>query len=252
MAKWKEVKKFLFHEFPEGWFYSREKVSERAAVMSAFLVAITFLMFIWFAVNAPIETTEVAGKEVVKAGGMKWRWIGIVYAVMGSFAVTLTAIEWVKSKKLRPVAVPMPGPGDWDIPEVVVVGVAIAGGAMLVSSLAFATTGTWAFVLQIFPKMPLTNWAIVGFSIPIIEEAFFGSVIAGSFTENYGLAVGLMVPSTIFALFHWGVYGLSASLLVPIFLFRSLATLSMVFSRSWLVGVVGHILVNSASVLMVF
>lgn len=80
--------------------FSKEKVSKTAATMSAFLVALTFVMFTWVAVNAPVETTKVAGKEVVKAGGFRWRWLGIVYAVMGSFGITLAGIEWVKSKKL--------------------------------------------------------------------------------------------------------------------------------------------------------
>lgn len=246
MAKWNEIRKYLFREFPEGWFFQREKVDERAASMSAFLVALTFLMFVWFTVNAPVETVEIAGKKVVKAGGMKWRWLGIVYATMGSFSIALTGIEWIGSKKLRPLAVPMPGGGDWGMLKCVATGIVI-GGVIFALSLPFATMKA-PFTLTIFPESPLINWAIVGFSIPIIEEAFFSGIIGASFTENYGLSIGLMVPSTIFGIFHWGIYGLSTPLFISLFLFRSLSTLSMVFSRSWIPGLTAHIFINTASI----
>jgi len=237
---------------PEGWFLQKEKVSKRANTGFAFLLALTFLLFLWLAVNAPLETTKVAGKEVIKAGGLRWRWLGIIYAVMGGITMAIIGIDWVEPKKLTSATQCMSGPGDWTVLECIVIGIAIAGGVMLVSSFAFATAGTMPFALEVFPKTPLINWAIVGFSIPIIEEASFGMMLSSSFTENYGLLTGLTVPSFIFAIFHWGVYGLTPSLLLPLFLFRSLATLSMVFSRSWLPGVVGHILVNTGSVMAVY
>lgn len=252
MAKWKEIKKYLVGEMPDGWFYIREKASDRATIMCSFLILATLLLFVWLAINAPIKTTEVAGKEVIKAGGLKWRWLGMVYAVMGAFSIGVGVTDWVLSKRFRPIAVPMPGGGDWSMLEVIVVGMAIAGGTMLVSSFAFATTGSFAFTLEVFPKLPLTNWLVVGFSIPIMEEVFFGTIISTSFTENYGLLVGLTIPSFIFAIFHWGVYGLTPSLLIPLFLFRSLATLSVIFSRSWVPGLTGHILINTVSIMAMF
>jgi len=252
MARWREIKKHLTKPFPEGWFYPKEKVGKRAAMIIALLENLTILIFVWLAINAPVGTTKVAGEEVVKGGGLKWRWLGIIYAVMATFEMAGTGTELLMPEKFKPAAIPMPGGGDWGILECVVVGIAIAGGVMIFSSFAFATTGIHPFTLQVFPKLPLANWLIVGFSIPLIEEAFFGKVWACTITENRGLLVGLTVPSFIFAIFHWGVYGLSLPLLLPIFLFRTLATLSMVFSRSWLPGVVGHILINTASVMMVF
>lgn len=252
MAKWKEIKKYLIGEIPEGWFFPRERISERAALLSSMLMGLTTLLFVWVAVNAPVKTTEVVGKEVVKAGGMKWRWLGMVYAVMGGIAIALIGIEMVSPEKFRVVATPMLSPGDWSMLEVVVVGIAIAAGTMLFSSLTFATTGTLPFAFEVFPKIALINWMVVGLMIPIIEEAFFGCVYASSFTEHFGLLVGLTIPSFIFAIFHWGVYGLSVPLLLPIFLFRTLATLSMVFSRSWLPGLAGHMVINTASVMTVF
>jgi len=175
----------------------------------------------------------------------------MIYAVMSSFTLGVVGTELVLPEKFRPVSIPMPGSGDWSILECVVVGVSIAGGATLVSSFAFATVGVRPFALEVLPKSPLANWFIIGFCIPIIEEGFFGGVISSTFTENFGLLTGLTIPSAIFALFHWSVYGLTPSLLMPIFLFRSLATLSMVFSRSWMPGLVGHIIVNSVSTLAV-
>jgi len=245
MAKWKEIRKHLFSEFSEGYF-SPPKPKERRRTAAILLGIFLVMTFFWLTVNAPVGTTEVQGKEVVKAGGLRWRWLGLSYAlfVMASLAALL--VERIHPEKTHVVAFPK-FKGDFGISGDVIAGLLAVIGTSVATGYGFAATGKMAFFLNIFPEIPWINLIIVGISIPIAEEFFFGCLIGGTMIENFGAVTGTSVASMTFALFHFAAYGLSGPLLLPIFLFRVLACAAMIATRSAVGGLVGHATINSVS-----
>lgn len=175
MAKWREIKKHLFSEFPEGWFFEPIKKPKEtvgtAWVMCGFL---TIVLFLWLAVNAPTET---------------WRNIGIIYALMGTLVGPTLILEWMHPELTIPTAFPK-SIGDMGHDMDIIAALLIVIGTSIVSALVFTVTGRMAFFMEIFPELPWVNLLIVGLSIPIIEEVFLGCLFGGTMIENLGVVPG--------------------------------------------------------------
>jgi len=235
MAKWKEIKKHLYKEFPEGWFFKGGAMKPRETPGTAWMILgfLTIVVFLWLAVNAPTES---------------WRNIGMIYALMGTLVGPTLLIEWMHPKITFPTAFPR-SIGDMGHDMDVIAALLIVIGTSIVSAFVFTMTGKMAFFMEIFPELPWVNLVIVGLSIPIIEEVFFGCLFGATMIENFGVVTGILTTSFTFTFFHYATYGLSVPMLVPIFLFRTLASIAMIRLRSGTPGIYSHCIVNSCSVL---
>lgn len=81
-------------------------------------------------------------------------------------------------------------------------------------------------------------------AIPIAEEAFFGGVMTPTFSEMVGIIPGALLVSLTWVIWHLGTYGQDVSILIAIFAFRMVATFAILWTKSLVPSVIGHIIVN--------
>jgi len=226
MVSDKKIKEHLLKPFPQG-FYSISGV--KADILWAWLYALTVLVFLWIAINTA---------QMFK--------LGIIYTSMGILAVALTGIEWVMPRKTFWGASSGVYSESAEMDELVFIG--------LILGIGFVTfqysLGSLAMGNLMAEKSPLVNLYLVGFAIPVIEVGFFAGVLTSSFVERYGVVFGLSAVAVLFAIFHYSTWGLTATSLLALEVYRLASSYTVVKFRSVLPSLVAHIIINSLVVLV--
>ena len=104
---------------------------------------------------------------------------------------------------------------------------------------------------QFLEISPMAIYFMV-FAVPFTEEAVFGNFITTSLLKNAGILPALLLSGALFGVFHYSVYMANTFYMFMAFAFRVLAALALVKFGSFLPGLVGHVFVNTVSVLTSF
>lgn len=104
-----------------------------------------------------------------------------------------------------------------------------------------------------FTGIPLS--AVVLFSgtafwIPIAEEEVFSAFATPSTARIMGVAISVPFVGGVWALWHLGAYHSSPSILAILFAFRVLVELLTLYTKSIFGGLVAHIIINTAAILL--
>jgi membrane protease YdiL (CAAX protease family) len=117
----------------------------------------------------------------------------------------------------------------------------LIGGAIILVSMAFPQ-------LQfVWTARDVLAFTFVVISKPFKEEAVFGNFITTTALERMGIVPALAISGALFAIFHFAVYHANVFYMFLAFMFRILAGLALIKFRSFMPGLIGHMLINGVS-----
>jgi len=214
----------LLKGYPSGTFYVREKY--RGVLL--LLVFAQIVPFWWVYTNCPPLMAKVASV-----------YLFFLIPLVGVFYLEMMFPEQTRYTDIV-------GFGDDRDHALQVLAGFIAGLAVVI---AYAAVPYIRF--QFLEISPMAVYFIV-FAVPFTEEAVFGNFITTSLLKNTGILPALLLSGALFGVFHYSVYMANAFYMFMAFAFRVLASLALVKFGSFLPGLVGHIFINTISVLTSF
>jgi len=87
--------------------------------------------------------------------------------------------------------------------------------------------------------------------VSFFEENFFGGILLPTLTEKAGIVPGVLFTSALFMFGHGLAYGWALVPLVFALVFRVVASIIILYRKSWLGTFIAHAIVNVLSVIAI-
>ena len=233
---WDVVSAHLFSPVREGMvsaILDDPELVDRVYVAFAILFTLgAFLPFSWLLVNMPeFEKTSV------------------IYLILYLASAIIISVEVYRPEYPFSIATFSPYLHLWQ--EFLV----SIGAFLVLSAFSGVVTGSIAVSLQISPEqIPefIPSFAIVAFSIPIVEWMAFHSVLMPSLFKWFGTVPSALLSLFLFPGFHWLVYASKPSALVLLAFFQLVVSVIYFLTRSVIPALVTHIMMNGSAVIHTF
>ena len=237
--------------FPRGWFSKPVTEFEKKYIFGLLLCALVVIP-LCFIILAAVHT-----------GNIPLLGVGIVYSILQAW-VTISAWEeftdpyrtvWASFCGLR---------GDIGYLKGFLYGLCIA----VVTIIAFGVFGAsitdykliefsgMSIIPPAYHSIPIMSTLggfveafVLCFIIPWIEESYFRAMVVCKLAELFGSVLAILGSAIIFTVFHLFVYAHNIPVLVVLFIMSILAAIPIIKWRTYLPGLVAHIIINTLAYL---
>lgn len=190
-----------------------------------------------------LATILMLGVFATFIDGMQGVTVGVFYMVLLMFALVVWLIESGEDDA-RVIAIMDLGSSErW----LISVPIGLTLGIIFTLGMSIALGAYTPFeTLAVFgvPVTLLLKVAAPILMIPIVEEAFFGGVLAPTVAEGIGIVPASILVSMVWVIWHLGTYQSAFAVLGVLFAFRFVATYVTFYTRSLMPALIGHIIVN--------